>query len=377
MAISLDTVPYPNNDSSAGTPTNSDGQAGSGQNTTSRNSKDRLEEGIELRYPLKSILDDTDYLEIQVKRYVPGSLTLNGTTTTLGDALENLYTPTNGTVDENKQYEIESVTLGKTANFQLPTAADSAQSNTQILKYIYLPIPEQLSDVSNISWESGTLNPVEAFGVMFGSEFVKNPRDAIAKAVGALAALGTNLGAESSKLRSAIVTALAGGAVGALGGNVSGSQLVSRATGQVFNPNLELLFDGPGLRKFTFTFDMFPRSRAEAKQVVNIIRYLKTSMSAKKNSQGNENIQGIFISAPDIFQLRYMKGGEPHPVLNKFKPAALVDMQVNYTGSNTYSTFYDGTPTHMQMSLTFTELVPIYAEDYQEIYNEYPTSVGY
>ena len=69
-----------------------------------------------------------------------------------------------------------------------------------------------------------------------------------------------------------------------------------------------------------------------------------------------------------------MKGGKKHPVLNSFLPMALVDLQVNYTGSNTYSTFWDGTPTHMQMSLAFKELNPIYSEDYD---NTDPKSVGY
>jgi len=371
MAISIETVPYSNNDSSAGTPTNSDGQAGSGQNTTSRNSKDRLEEGIELRYPLKSILDDTDYLLIKVKKYVPTSL--NGSDTdNLEKALDNLYIK--GSDQEGKT----TYSIKENANFSLPTAAEATKRSQITLKHIILPIPEQLSDVSSISWDQGSLNPIEAFGVMFGSEFInEGPGQALTGALEKIKALGAGLGASNSSLRAAIVTALSGAAVGGIGGNVSGSQLVSRATGQVFNPNLELLFQGVGLRQFSFTFDMFPRSREEAKQVVNIIRFLKKSMSAKKNAQGNENINGIFISAPDVFELEYRKGGDPHPVLNRFKPTALVDMQVNYTGSNTYSTFYDGTPTHMNMTLTFKELVPVYAEDYQEIYNDYPLSVGY
>ena len=105
-------------------------------------------------------------------------------------------------------------------------------------------------------------------------------------------------------------------------------------------------------------------------------------MSAKKNGTGN-NTKGVFISAPDLFQLTYMKGSKKHPFLNTFKPMALVDMQVNYTGSNTYSTFYDGMPTHLQMSLSFKELNPIYAEDYEDkdgystAFNEKVPGVGY
>ena len=97
--------------------------------------------------------------------------------------------------------------------------------------------------------------------------------------------------------------------------------------------------------------------------VKRIIRTLKQSMLAKRDEGGGK----IFIAAPDIFQLTYMKGNRKHPFLNSFLPMALTNINISYTGSNTYSTFYDGTPTHMRMDLTFKELNPIYAEDYNGV----------
>lgn len=87
-------------------------------------------------------------------------------------------------------------------------------------------------------------------------------------------------------------------------------------------------------------------------------------MTAKSSSTTNS--LGIFIGAPDVFQLSYRRGKSPHPFLNKFKPMALTNMQLNYTASNTYATYADGTPIHIQMSLTFTELNPVYSEDYND-----------
>ena len=60
-----------------------------------------------------------------------------------------------------------------------------------------------------------------------------------------------------------------------------------------------------------------------------------------------------------------MKGMEPHPFLNKMKTGVITDMSVNYTGSNTYATYDDGTPVHMKMQFTFKEINPIYADDYE------------
>ena len=41
-------------------------------------------------------------------------------------------------------------------------------------------------------------------------------------------------------------------------------------------------------------------------------------------------------------------------------------MNVDYTGAGTYATYSDATPVHMKVSLSFQELTPIYAEDYDE-----------
>jgi hypothetical protein len=65
-----------------------------------------------------------------------------------------------------------------------------------------------------------------------------------------------------------------------------------------------------------------------------------------------------------VFRLKYMSGGQPHPYLNTFKICALTGTTVNYTASGTYATYSDATPVHMNMTLQFQELTPIYHEDY-------------
>ena len=76
---------------------------------------------------------------------------------------------------------------------------------------------------------------------------------------------------------------------------------------------------------------------------------------------------GFFLASPDVFQISYLhRGNEPHPFLNRFKVAALKSVNVNYTGSSTYSTYTDGTPTHIIMSLSFSEIEPVYYEDFMD-----------
>ena len=76
--------------------------------------------------------------------------------------------------------------------------------------------------------------------------------------------------------------------------------------------------------------------------------------------------EGIFIGSPDVFELEFKRGGRPHPFLFKMKTCALNDIRVNYSDGTSYITYYDGTPVKMTMTLTFTELNPLYTSDYPE-----------
>jgi hypothetical protein len=155
-------------------------------------------------------------------------------------------------------------------------------------------------------------------------------------------------------------------ALGALGGNVSAAQLLARQTGQIFNPNMELLFNGPSLRSFNFSFKMTPRSPAEAQECKNIIRSFKLNMAPKTKNTGSIGGSGVFLKTPNVFELRYMKGGREHPFLHKFKQCFLTNVSVNYTGEGVYATYDDASPISMQLDLSFKELEPIYDVDYDD-----------
>ena len=63
-----------------------------------------------------------------------------------------------------------------------------------------------------------------------------------------------------------------------LGQNMSAESILARGQGVIPNSNLELLFNSPALRKFSFTWRMSPRSREEAMLVNKIIRSFKQGM---------------------------------------------------------------------------------------------------
>ena len=299
-----------------------------------------------LKYPLQRIESISDYLKISVVEYqAPG----------LGSS------------------------AGAAGIFQLPQGSqvNVPGSKDRILGTIFLPIPEGLNDLNRANWAGSELNSLAGAAINSLTDVgktlsldnlqsdlggtLKNAGETLAGAAGkALAGL-------DGKTRSTIAGAFVGSAVNLFGSNVSLNDLTARTEGVILNPNLELLFKGVDLRNFTFAFEFTPRSRAESEQVKAIIKTFKRRMAPKTsitNSSGGS--AGIFIQSPDVFNLEFRTGGRKHPFLFSMKTCALTNIQVDYAGTGAYTTYEDSTPGKMRMALSFRELNPIYAEDYND-----------
>lgn len=287
-------------------------QGGAGGNTSS---------APLLRYPLKRIDASSDYLEIKVLEYVPGGYSSQAGSLSIGNASNNI----------------------------------TAQQKP--LAYIQLPIPQNISDNQTVDWGGDKLDPYSAFASQAAGQLIQNPLDIVKVLEDSLKTLENT--ATTGGGQNLIRSKMAAEAAKIIGANVSANSLLGRATGQVINPNLELLFGGPNIRTFPFTFTFSPREPAEGETVKKIIWTLKKHMVTKRVSGG------LFIQTPDVFQITYKTGSRPHPFLNTFKPAALINMDVNYTGSGTYATYNDATPVHITMTLIFKELNPIYEDEYK------------
>ena len=241
----------------------------------------------------------------------------------------------------------------------------------RLMKYlIELPIPQDLTDSNSVTWGEDRANALELGALAVAQKAMSGNigEDAVNLAQAAVTALNTGIDIPGLKpeTQGAVRAALSGAAIGALGSNVTPQSVISRSTGQILNNNLELLFKGVNLRTFPYSITFSPRSPKEGDVVREIIRRLKASM-APKAGEFNGTAAGIFIQSPDVFQLKFLKDDVDHPFLHSFKLCALTGMAVNYTNAGTYSTYEDGTPVNIRMSLTFKELNPIYHEDYQQV----------
>ena len=224
---------------------------------------------------------------------------------------------------------------------------------------IILPINGQIVDNSSVDYGDNTLNALEAFAA--GTAFAAVADKVSEGTVGSqLKDAFKNLNLNKEALEGLVGSAAAAAGLNALSGtNQTANTIASRLTGTILNPNLELLFKGPQLRNFPFTYLFLPREKAEADQVIGIIRTLKENMTPRIQSN-------FFIKSPNVFSVEYLKGGTPHPYLNRIKLCALRSCNVEYAPLGTYATFPDGMPHAVRMTLQFTELDPVYSEDYGE-----------
>ena len=312
-----------------------------------------------LRYPYAMIDEGMDFLKIQIATYTPPDLNLSGLLEVGGESIQadgsGATFRLSNTGSQPGAFALSNATSANT------TATGAGRALKKPKHTLYLPIPRQIQDANSVQYDSGRLDPLEAVGAALIKQGIENPSF---QKVQEVFSLLVNDGVDLVGLNvDAIASAIAGRAIGALGGNVTANALIARGSGAILNPNLESLFQGVKLRQFPFSFEFFPRNGREAVEVRDIIRVLKRSMSARNNKKKGK---GVFIKQPDIFQLQYMKGGGEHPFLNKFLPMHLTDMKISYSQSGTYSTFWDGTPTHMSVSCSFQEVNPVYQEDYDD-----------
>ena len=218
---------------------------------------------------------------------------------------------------------------------------------------VILPIPGGIQDTNSVQWSGQNMNAIEA----------ELARLALSGITGGANKFFSTLEQQANKLaqnNAEVSTGLGAAFAGAASG--TGGQLLTRTTGAVINPNLELLFSGPALRTFSFQFKLNAREAAESKEIVKIIRFFKQGSAAQKSKSH------LFLKSPHTFAIQYLHrgpGGDDNPFMNKIKECALQSVAVNYTPEGNYATFDDGAMTSYELTLQFSELEPVFNNDYK------------
>lgn len=148
------------------------------------------------------------------------------------------------------------------------------------------------------------------------------------------------------------------------------SKLMTFATtGTVVNPQIELLYTSPVLRKFTFDFRLVPRSRKETEilfgkgapitnlidlGLINLLKYYSAPTIV-------ENSGGRYYIPPAQFELEFWYNDPNNSVtvnknLFRTKRCVLESVNLDY-GPSGFAMHYDGAPVEVRMQLTFQETV--------------------
>jgi hypothetical protein len=122
------------------------------------------------------------------------------------------------------------------------------------------------------------------------------------------------------------------------------------AGGHAVNPQLQVLFKGTDMRSFQFIFKFAPFSVEEARNVIEIIKTFKFHQAPEINAPG----MGRYFIPPSEFDIDFLLNGQINPNVHQIGSCVLTQVQVDYA-PNGWSTFEDGTPTHMQLTLDFME----------------------
>lgn len=127
------------------------------------------------------------------------------------------------------------------------------------------------------------------------------------------------------------------------------------------NPFREVFFNSMDFRTFTFKYRFFPKSQTESQITKKIIDTFKNHAHPELSKNG------LFYIYPSEFDIVYCFKGSENKYWHKISTCALTSINVEY-GGETFSSFDDGSPTEVYLTLTFQELEILTKERMKEGY---------
>jgi len=224
----------------------------------------------------------------------------------------------------------------------LLATSQSMRQTKRITDTIALNIPQSLVARYSVSYQEADLAVMTAIAHT-GKDVSKFLQDTSAG--------GTVM---QSLKNSGVANAIAGAALATPGTG----DFLSAATGLAANPKKEQIFKNVDFRMFNFQYLFAPRSKKEEENVQKIIKTFKLHMHPEY-----KDANAYLFLMPSEFDIVYYQGMKENVNLPKHTSCVLVDMSVNYTPNNQFSTFKDGGATQIEVNLQFKELAILTKEE--------------
>jgi len=137
-----------------------------------------------------------------------------------------------------------------------------------------------------------------------------------------------------------------------------GGDLVMQSIGKAVNPLKFQLFEGVSFRTYSYTFNLRPKNADDAQSIQEIIHAFK--LSALPGTTGEANRIYTF---PNEWAIRFRGPFKDH--IDYPLVSVCTGVEVNYTDGQSFSTFIDGAPTSVGLTLNFTETSTLTRDKYK------------
>jgi hypothetical protein len=203
---------------------------------------------------------------------------------------------------------------------------------------VRLPLPSNLKDNLNVSYETESLGP--AVGAALESIVGTGP--SAAGGAGLKQGLGQILEAGGSYIKGSAVAAVQGAAPQA-------AAAASAYSGIAVNPFQTVLFKQPTFKKHNFSWKLMPRDEEESGKIRDLVRKFQFH-----TSPGVSEGAGLFFTFPSMVIVSLFPSSE---FLYRFKPCVIESVDVNYAAGSGPSFFKRSqAPTAVTLSVQMQEI---------------------
>ena len=242
---------------------------------------------------------------------------------------------TNPTYKRSDTMNIYQISADDVAYVSLSAQDIEGHSSGSVWRF---PLPQRIEYNSQYRWSSEDLHQIAADVVKTLSEITDNSIgttmqkawDAMGKGGQGLKQMAYRKGAEM---------------LGA-GNTQSLVKEMNKVSGNAYNPNEQLYFDGVGLRDFSMMFQLAPMSREEANRMRGAVRAI-----IERATPGLEN-EGYYFKYPDYFNLSVVINGN---VLLSVKACAITNVSCNFSPEGPFTWHEDGNPVAYNVTISFKE----------------------
>lgn len=261
------------------------------------------------------------------------------------------------------------------SNYDRPKPFTSAKFTPNLT--VCLPLPNELSDNTGVDYDNQNL---EAVGDIINGAAVSGVGSAALRNSGALLTGGLSKFAKGMQTG----TGVSGAITKALGGAIEGmipdaaqvTSAIQQSMGLAPNPNPSVMFRGPQLREFTYTWTIFPDNATQSAALRLMIKNIKQRVLPKAGSSD----EAAVLEYPNMVQINFFPwdsaGGSTNPwgwgdnTIIKIKKCVIKSFNVNYTPTNVPA-FFDSKdagnfphPVATNITITLQEIEYMLADDW-------------